>query len=243
MIVGAIRMIYAMSDLHGEYDKYLSMLKKINFSDDDELFILGDVVDRGSKPVEILQDMSMRHNVYPIMGNHDKMAIDVLSWLLDEVNEQNLYRNITEESMYRLMVWRMNGAQTTIDGFYRLPQEERVALLRYMEGFAPYEVVKAGGKTFILVHAGLGNPNQFDRNKPLDEYTVKELAFVRFDYDREYFGGDVYVVTGHTPTITITCEPEIYHSCHNICIDCGAVFASGALACLCLDNMKEYYVY
>ena len=64
-------MIYVMSDLHGEYDKYLAMLKKIKFSDADELYILGDVVDRGKKPVEILQDMSMRHNVFPIMGNHD----------------------------------------------------------------------------------------------------------------------------------------------------------------------------
>ena len=53
-------MIYVMSDLHGEYDKYLAMLKKIKFSDADELYILGDVVDRGKKPVEILQDMSMR---------------------------------------------------------------------------------------------------------------------------------------------------------------------------------------
>lgn len=236
-------MIYVMSDLHGEYDKYLAMLKKIKFSDDDELYILGDVVDRGQKPVKILRDMSMRHNVFPIMGNHDKMAIDVLSWLLDEVNEANLYKNINNESMYRLMVWRMNGAQTTIDGFQQLPQSEREVLLDYMKEFAPYEVVKAGGKTFILVHAGLGDPDHFDRKKPLDKYSIRELAFVRFDYDREYFGGNVYIITGHTPTLTITREPEIYHSCNNICIDCGAVFASGALACLCLDNMKEYYVY
>ena len=138
-------MLYVMSDLHGEYDKYLAMLKKIKFSDKDELYILGDVVDRGKKPVEILRDMSMRHNVFPLMGNHDQMAIDVLSWLLDEVNEENLYKNISNESMYRLMIWRMNGAQTTIDGFQKLPQNERQILLDYMKDFAPYEVVKAGG--------------------------------------------------------------------------------------------------
>ena len=202
-------MTYVMSDLHGEYDKYLSMLDKIKFSDDDDLYILGDVVDRGQKPVEILRDMSMRHNVFPIMGNHDKMAIDVLSWLLDEVNEEKLYKNIDNESVYRLMVWRMNGAQTTIDGFQKLPKDERWFLLDYMKSFAPYDVVKAGGKTFILVHAGLGNPDIFDRKKPLDEYSLHDLAFVRFDYDREYFGGDVYIVTGHTPTLTITCKAEI----------------------------------
>ncbi len=236
-------MIYVMSDLHGGYDKYLAMLKKINFSDDDELYILGDVVDRGSKPVEILQDMSMRPNVFPIMGNHDKMAIDVLEWLLDEINEETLYKHINEESMYRLMVWQMNGSQTTIDGFQRLPREERVALLDYMKEFAPYEVVEAGGKTFILVHAGLGESGKFDKDKPLDAYTIRELAFVRFNYEKEYFGGDTYIVTGHTPTISFTYCPEIYYSHNNFCIDCGAVFASGALACLCLDNLKEYYVY
>lgn len=235
-------MIYAMSDLHGEYEKYLAMLKKIRFSDADELYILGDVVDRGSRPTDILRDMSMRHNVFPLMGNHDKMAIDVLSWLLDEVNEETLYRNINNESMYRLLVWRMNGGQTTIDDFQRLSRDEREVLLDYMKEFVPYEVVKAGGKTFILVHAGLGYPDQFDRNKPLDEYTLEELAFVRFNYDREYFGGSVYIVTGHTPTLTINCKAEIYHNCNNICIDCGAVFPSGALACLRLDDMKEFYI-
>ena len=236
-------MIYVMSDLHGEYDKYLAMLKKIKFSPKDELYILGDVVDRGSKPVEILQDMRSRENVIPLMGNHDKMAVDVLTWLLDDVNESTLYKNISEKSIYDLMVWRMNGAQTTIDGFYNLPKEERAALLDYMKKFAPYEVVKAGGKTFILVHAGLGNPNDFDRNKPLDNYSMYELAFVRFDYEREYFGGDVYIVTGHTPTVILTGKREIYYIFNNICIDCGAVFEGGALACLRLDDMREYYVY
>ena len=33
--------IYAMSDLHGCYDKYIKMLEKISFSDSDTLYILG----------------------------------------------------------------------------------------------------------------------------------------------------------------------------------------------------------
>ena len=40
-------MVYLMSDLHGRYDKYLQMLEKISFSDEDELFLLGDLCDRG----------------------------------------------------------------------------------------------------------------------------------------------------------------------------------------------------
>lgn len=34
-------MLYAMSDLHGEYQKYLAMLEKIKFSQEDTLYLLG----------------------------------------------------------------------------------------------------------------------------------------------------------------------------------------------------------
>ena len=37
---------YVMSDIHGEYEKYCRMLEKIALSEEDTLYILGDVVDR-----------------------------------------------------------------------------------------------------------------------------------------------------------------------------------------------------
>lgn len=232
-------MIYAMSDLHGEYDKYRAMLEQIHFSDEDVLYIIGDVVDRGQKPVEILRDMSLRSNVFPIMGNHDKMALDVLRYLMTEITEESIKQNLTLDIMRSLSIWERNGAQSTIDGFRRQPMDDRMFLLDYMEDFAPYEVVSAGGRTFVLVHAGLGD---FRPDKGLDEYDIFDLAFIRFNYEKEYFGGSACIVTGHTPTITITGKPEIYHSHNNICIDCGAVFPGGHLACLCLDTMEEFYI-
>ena len=64
-------MIYAVSDIHGLYDKYQQMLKKIHFTDDDVLYVVGDVVERGAEPIKVLKDMCMRANVIPILGNHD----------------------------------------------------------------------------------------------------------------------------------------------------------------------------
>ncbi len=63
-------MLYAMSDLHGEYQKYLAMLEKIKFNQEDTLYLLGDLVDRGPEPVKILQDIMQRHNWYPLLGIH-----------------------------------------------------------------------------------------------------------------------------------------------------------------------------
>ena len=46
-------MEYVISDIHGCYDKFINMLKLINFSEEDTLYILGDIFDRGDKPLQI----------------------------------------------------------------------------------------------------------------------------------------------------------------------------------------------
>ena len=51
-------MIYVMSDIHGKYDKYIQMLKQIHFSEKDTMYILGDMIDRGEKGMELLIDLT-----------------------------------------------------------------------------------------------------------------------------------------------------------------------------------------
>ena len=45
-------MIYAMSDIHGCFDKYRAMLSEIQFKSTDTLYVLGDVIDRGPDGVK-----------------------------------------------------------------------------------------------------------------------------------------------------------------------------------------------
>lgn len=62
-------MTYVTSDIHGEHKKYIKMLELIDFCDEDTLYILGDVVDRGAEPMEILLDnivISSPKNSYAI---------------------------------------------------------------------------------------------------------------------------------------------------------------------------------
>lgn len=231
---------YVMSDLHGEYEKYCRMLEKIRFSENDDMFILGDIVDRGPKPVEILKDMMYRPNVYPIMGNHDFMAHDILSKLAVEITSENAEKQVDVLAMNELIDWLYEGGKPTMEGFQALTAAERKEILDYMADFSLYEVIDVGEKTFILLHAGLGN---FRPDKKLSEYTVPELITGRHDPDIRYFDDDlIFIVTGHTPTPYFSGKADIYHSHNNICIDCGACSPGGRLACLCLETMKEYYV-
>lgn len=231
---------YVMSDIHGEYEKYRGMLKKIHFSDSDRLFVLGDVLDRGPEPMAVLLDMLGRWNVFPILGNHDLLGLDLLKKLSVEITEENYASQIDVPVMNQLLDWISNGGQTTIETFRRLDEETRAMILDYLTEFSLYEVVDVGEKTFILVHAGLGH---FRKDKKLKEYTAQELLMERGDPNLRCFDDDsIYVVWGHTPTQLISGSAEIYHNCNHICIDCGACQEGGRLACLCLDTMEEFYI-
>lgn len=232
-------MTYVMSDLHGQYQKYLQMLDMIHFSDNDDLYILGDVVDRGPQSVELLQDMSMRMNVFPILGNHDMTAVLLLKKLCVEITEDNYSNQLNPEILKILVMWQMDGGQATLDGFKKLSVDEREALIEYLEEFTPCETVEIAGNKFILVHGGI----PYEKRKlPLSKQSVHELVIERPDYSKRYYN-NTYLVTGHTPTINIGDEYKgrIYKANGHIAIDCGAGYDM-SLGCIRLDDFKEFYV-
>lgn len=51
--------VYVMSDLHGNYEGFMSILEQVHFSEADELYVDGDIVDRGRDGIKILQYMMM----------------------------------------------------------------------------------------------------------------------------------------------------------------------------------------
>ena len=232
-------MNYVISDIHGHYDKYLQMLGKINFQDEDNLYVLGDVLDRGPDGIKILQDMMMRPNVIPILGNHEYMALSVLRKLCVEISQDNVDNHLTEEDMMSYMNWMENGGNTTIDQFKQLSKEEQEDILEYLEECMLIEEIEVNQKTYVLVHAGFV---PFDEKKDIFDYQLNELIFQSCDYEKQYFK-DKYLVTGHTPTIMIdeSQKGNIIEKNHHIAIDCGCVFGMN-LGVYCLDNHKKYYV-
>lgn len=231
---------YVMSDLHGNYEAYKKMLEMIEFTDSDMLYILGDVLDRGPNPIKIVLDLMQRFNVEVIAGNHCVMAWDCLDFLMQEITDESVDA-VNEETIGKLLEWQQNGAQSTIDEFHKCDKETQKAIVDFISDFEMYDEIEVNGKTFILVHAGLGN---FDSKKEMWDYELNELVWQRPDYDTAYFD-DKYVVTGHTPTMSIENNPRpgfIYQANNHIAIDCGCSFPGGRLGCLRLDDMKEFYI-
>ena len=68
--------IYCVSDIHGELDKYERMLELIRFSDSDQMYIIGDVIDRGAMGVDVLRKIMDAPNMTMLLGNHEQMCLD-----------------------------------------------------------------------------------------------------------------------------------------------------------------------
>ena len=228
-------MIYVLSDIHGQYDKYQTMLEKIRFCSTDALFVLGDVVDRGPDGVRVLQDMMARPNVHPILGNHELSMAFCLRWLLSEVTEESLAA-LDQARLDAFRDWMDNGGGPTLRALQALSQEEREDILEYLLEFELYAEVKVGGRIFVLVHAGLGN---FAPDKALDDYTPEEFLFGQPERTTTY-DPDKLVIHGHTPTRLLSGEDKILRHDTWIDIDCGCGLG-GPLGCLCLDTLEEYY--
>ena len=69
---------YVVADIHGEADRFHAMLEKIRFSDEDTLYIIGDVIDRGPDGIKLLQEIIHTPNMVMLLGNHEYMMLQYL---------------------------------------------------------------------------------------------------------------------------------------------------------------------
>lgn len=214
-------MVYCMSDIHGEIDRYHEMLKLIRFSEKDTLYILGDVIDRYPGGVDILKEIMAAPNINMLRGNHEQMCLDTLGTC-------SVYGGRT--------LWRQNGGRVTYrELLYVCPKEERMRILRFLSTLPDHLEINVGGRRFYLVH---GFPSDDPEGRIWDRPTV----------DAEAPMADCTVLIGHTPTCCLTGnfeEPfKIWYGDGIVDIDCGCGNQTEyrRLACLRLGDMQEFYV-
>ena len=159
-------MTYVISNIHGDYDKFKAMLEKINFSDRDVMYILGDIVDYGEKSMELIGDISVRYNVLPILGEHDLKAVKLLSALDTMLREGEMP---DAETLGEMTEWIAEGGQKTMEDFKALDGEMREGVLDYLSDMTLYEEVEVE----VPVTDEDGNPVVDDEGNPV--YVVQCL--------------------------------------------------------------------
>ena len=233
--------IYAISDLHGNYELWTKVKEWLKPSD--KLFCLGDNIDRGNDGIKIVQDMRNRENTTVLLGNHEDMLIDYLPGSIK-------YNEISA-------LWFRNGGQPTFDAIKKMSKEEQLDLLEFFRNCPKrIEFVNDNKQTIILCHAGF-TPGQEEaaqflyRRGKAGEYLLwnRDHFSDIFTSIDERYNKNTYVVFGHTPVdylipekILIDHGYRVHVSAmgHKIDIDLGAAW-SNQTCLLDLNTLKPIY--
>lgn len=208
--------ILAIGDMHGNFDKLLSVFRKVQFRPEKDLLILlGDYVDRGPENMRCLRwamEMSEKENVIALRGNHEQMmlAYYVLGGQYSDI-------------------WLPNGGSATkreMDVWREREPDALKKVLAFILQRPFYHQLTAGGKEYIFCHAGL------KPGVPLEEQEEEDLLWIRGEF-YQYYRGDAIVVVGHTPTEYIEDGGTTPLRHGNIIImDTGSFLPHGKISCM-----------
>lgn len=231
---------YVMSDLHGCKNEFDAMLELIGFSDYDELWIDGDICDRGKQSIPLLREIMSHDNIHLVFGNHDVWFARYCQELIDAKKDNNSL-DMTDD----MMCWlHYNGGYRTMDQFMDLEYPECYDIKLYLEDKVLYKRLKVKGRNFVLVHAGL--PDDFVTSGiRLGQVPEQILIWAHIGLDDTPYEDGTILIVGHTPTFTYGPEwdGKIAHGKNDtiLHIDCGCAYGR-TLGCLRLDDMQEFYV-
>ncbi len=192
---------YVFSDVHGHFGTLDRLLERVSPTSDDQIFMLGDMIDRGPDPIAVVKCCHELPNTTVLMGNHEDL---MLSYYADP------------ESPAAQVNWEINGAGPTQMGLHALPADERVELARWLFTLPLYAYTEVAGRPYLLVHAGIDPkrlpeqlPEAWDReaiDQTIGNQYREDLMWIRDDFwsaprclvnDK---GEGPIVIAGHTPT-------------------------------------------
>lgn len=221
-------MIYVVSDIHGHFDEFMKMLKMIDFKDDDELYVLGDCIDKGPKSIDTLLYCLEHDNIHMCLGNHEFMMYQYLR----SIKHDNWY----DKKQFQNLWFGYNFGRKTYDQYMKLKPYRREQIYRKLYSMPiSFPEVRAGNKSYYLVHSC---PLKIDQkivpcvNNCTDD-EIENSVWSRYVVQVD----GKTVIHGHT----ICYDESIHFNQNEINIDCGAA-GNLSLGCLRLDDMKEYYI-
>lgn len=212
---------WVIGDVHGCNKTLVRLLfDNLKVSREDELFFLGDYIDRGPDSKGVVDTLwklkRKKIHIHTLRGNHEQMMME------------------SEQNSFSFAHWTNNGGETTLLSFGQESYSSFPARYKSFFTSLPY-YIETGN--FILVHAGL------NFEEP-DLFSDKEaMLWQRIKVTDQAVLGDRIMIHGHTP-IPLDQILSQTANCRNL--DGGCVFAPrrkdlGYLVAYLLEEGKYAY--
>ena len=222
---------YVCSDLHGHYNIFMKLLEAIKFSERDEMYILGDIIDKGDKSLALIDFIRKQRNMKCLLGNHENDFLRMYRFLMKGEERPDLEKVLKELKEY----FPNDDYPLTWD------------IVRYIENMS----FVVDTKHFVGVHAGL----ELDKYNRIASIVDQRVEFVVSD--RHFKDVEVVndlgkpVLFGHTPCNYDNQTGHFikYPDCKStnildyvkIRLDTGVQYTH-MLGVLRIEDMKEIYV-
>ena len=214
-----------VGDVHGQYEGLMHLLRLVSLTQHDQLYFLGDLIDRGPDSKGVLA--FVRQQGYPVvLGNHESLLLEALDG-----------KGVVQ--------WLQNGGYATIDqyGGYKAGLDALHAYRDWLESLP--HAIDLGD--LFLVHAGLNPDDELEQQDP------HQLCWIRDDwlyYPHPYFTNPPKtVICGHTLTFTLRSATgtipvgQLARGAQWIGLETGAFHSkSGWLSALDWDSQLVYQV-
>ena len=236
--------ILMISDIHGHDSVFRALLKKADFTEDDALVIVGDLLEKGAESLRVirtLMSLCRTHQVYVLLGNMDVFTIHRL------LSDDPVWRNRLFDKAQDMIRWWGGCLLDEMCRELDIPLTsglDRIATVRRLrEHFAPELAFLTGLPTILdtptitFVHGGLPHLRLDELENTLNEPFLKNDDFLAKGLSFEK-----YLAVGHWPTVLyrdrmMDMSPLILRDRRIICLDGGCgVKHSGQLNCVILPD-------
>lgn len=188
---------WIIPDVHGCAKTLKSLVESfLKISKDDELFFLGDYIDRGPSGKEVidyLMDLqSQGYRLHCLKGNHEDYCVQ--AW------EEDHQWHLIKPEVQRL--WERVGAKETFKSFgVKRPREIPQVYIDWMRGLEYYVELE----NYILVHAGLN----FQAENPFeDTHSMTRVRNFKVDFNKT---DGRRIIHGHIPVDYSFIDHVIHH--------------------------------
>ena len=142
--------ILVFGDIHGMWDKFKNVYDKVKFNHETDLMIfLGDYVDRGIQPVQMMEWVISHYGkkgMIFLRGNHEQMFYEAMT------------THMTKDNILEVLgrspkgVWYRNGGKETLQGLKESGRMEKLTSewLKLIEKMPCYKEIEVSGKNIGL---------------------------------------------------------------------------------------------